>query len=708
MKHDLLLEIGCEDLPARYVQPLATAFAQGVTQGLARRGVSHAPARSYATPRRLAVLLHEVAARQPEQAVERRGPALGAAYKDGQPTPAALGFAKSCGVAFEQLERLETDKGAWLVYRSVQPGRATLELLPEIVEESFAAMDALVPKRMRWGTGTETFVRPVQWICALYGGDVVPLARFGLQAGRVSYGHRFHAPEPIALANAAFYEDKLRHAKVWADFASRRAEIRRLVEAEATRLGGHARITEALLDEVTALVEWPVVISGRMEARFMALPPEVIIATIEHNQRYFPVFGADGRLLPYFITISNIESRDATQVIAGNERVVRPRLADALFFWDQDRKQPLDAHLAALRQLLFQKGLGSVADKSARIAAIADKIADEVGESTQNARRAAELCKADLVTRMVFEFPELQGIMGGYYAKDWCEDETIAAAIRDHYLPTQSGGPIPATRLGRVLALADKLDTLAGIFALGLKPTASKDPYALRRAAQGVLRILIEGELNLDLAALLELALQQQPVQKDRATVLEDLLHFHWERLRAYYLDAGVAVEVFEAVLATGVTRVLDFHLRLQALREFVAQPEVARLAAAHKRVRNILRQAREKSEPVAAEVQTSLAAPCEQALIQALQALRAHHADALHGQTRSSGRLAGWLTQPTTDRYLAALRALASLQAPIDRFFDEVLVMDEDRAVRANRLALLAELDRLFRSVADIACLPG
>jgi glycyl-tRNA synthetase beta chain len=708
MKHDLLIEIGCEDLPARFVQPLAAALAQGVGEGLARRGIAHAPVRSYATPRRLAVLLHEVAAQQPEQSIERRGPALSAAYKDGQPTPAALGFAKSCGVEFAKLERLETDKGAWLVYRSVQPGRATLDLLPEIVDQAFASMDALVPKRMRWGEGSDTFVRPVQWICALFGGDVVPLTRFGLQAGRLTYGHRFHAPASISLANAAFYEDKLRHARVWADFDSRRAEIRRLAEAEAARLGGRARITEALLDEVTALVEWPAVISGRMEARFMALPSEVIIATIEHNQRYFPVFGDDGRLLPYFITISNIESRDATQVVAGNERVVRPRLADALFFWEQDRKQPLEAHLSALKQLLFQKGLGSVADKSKRIAAIASRIADEIGESPQSASRAADLCKADLVTRMVFEFPELQGIMGGYYAGDWCEDKTVAAALREHYLPTQSGGPIPATRLGQVLALADKLDTLAGIFALGLKPTASKDPYALRRAALGVLRILIEGELNLDLAALLALALQQQPIQKDRARIQQELLHFHWERLRAYYLEAGVAVELFEAVQATGVTRALDFHLRLRALCEFVAQPEVGALAAAHKRVRNILRQAREKSEPVAAEVSARLAAPCEQALHQAMQALRANHAETLHAQVPAPGRLADWVTRPTTERYLAALRALASLQAPIDRFFDEVMVMDEDPAVRANRLALLSELDRLCRGVADIACLPG
>jgi glycyl-tRNA synthetase beta chain len=708
MKHDLLIEIGCEDLPARYVQPLTAALAQGVAEGLARRGVSHAPARSYATPRRLAVLLHEVAAQQPEQAIERRGPALSAAYKDGQPTPAALGFAKSCGVAFEQLEKLETDKGAWLVYRSLQPGRATLELLPEIVEESFASMDALVPKRMRWGAGSETFVRPVQWLCALFGGDVVPLARFGLQAGRVTYGHRFHAPGPIPLANAAFYEDKLRHAKVWADFASRRAEIKRLAEAEAAGLGGRARITDALLDEVTALVEWPAVVSGRMEARFMALPPEVIIATIEHNQRYFPVFGADGRLLPYFITISNIESRDTTQVVAGNERVVRPRLADALFFWDQDRKQPLEAHLAALKQLLFQKGLGSVADKSGRIAEIASQIADDVGESPQKARRAAELCKADLVTRMVFEFPELQGIMGGYYAKDWCEDETVAAAIGEHYLPNQSGGPIPATRLGQVLALADKLDTLAGIFALGLKPTASKDPYALRRAALGVLRILIEGELDLDLAALLELALQQQPVQKDRAAVLEELLRFHWERLRAYYLDAGVAVEVFEAALATGVTRPLDFHLRAQAVREFVRLPEAAQLAAAHKRVRNILRQAREKSLHPADGFSAALAEPSERALQEAMQLLRASHAEALQAAQPTTGRLADWVTRPTLARYVSALRALAALQGPIDRFFDEVMVMAKDPAVRANRLALLAELDALFRGVADISCLPG
>jgi glycyl-tRNA synthetase beta chain len=470
MSRDLLLEIGTEDLPARFVMPLAEALRDGTVSGLGKRGLTTGAARLFATPRRIAVLIGQVPERQPDQTIERLGPALAAARKDGQPTPAALGFAKSCGVDFAALG----EKDGKLHFIKQAPGRATVELLAEIFEDTLRQMDALVPKRMRWSDGDETFVRPVQWLACLLGAEVVPLARFGLTASNVTYGHRFHAPAAIALATPADYETALKAAKVLADPAVRKAEVRRQIEAEAHKLKGHVRITEDLLDEVTALVEWPVAITGHFESRFLELPPEVIVATVETNQRYFTVFEdtAQTRLTNAFITLSNIESRDVAQVIKGNERVVRPRLTDALFFWQQDLRQPLSACVEKLGSVTFQKDLGSIGDKAARIGVLAVAIARELGADAATVERAARLCKADLVTKMVYEFPELQGIMGGYYAARSGESAAVATAIREHYLPTQQGTAIPSTRAGQIVALADKLDTLAGIFAIGQKPSA--------------------------------------------------------------------------------------------------------------------------------------------------------------------------------------------------------------------------------------------
>lgn len=680
---DLLIEIGCEDLPARYVVPLADALLAGVAGGLGRRGIEAVDARSFATPRRIAVLIPAVAVEQPEQLIERTGPALKAALKDGQPTPAALGFARSCGVAFEALG----ERDGKLHYSTRQPGKATAALLPEIFEETLKGMDELVPKRMRWGAGEETFVRPVQWLTVLLGSDVVPLRRFGHDAGRVTHGHRFHAPDAITLDHADDYEARLKAAHVWSDVASRRAEIDRQIQAEAARLGGTAKIDPALLDEVTALVEWPVIISGRIEARFLELPPEVIVATVETNQRYFTVFDAAGKLLPAFITIANIESKDASQIVAGNERVVRPRLSDALFFWRQDLKRPLAAYGDRLEAMTFQKDLGSTAAKVARVAALARSIASTVGADVEQTGRAAVLAKCDLATKMVYEFPELQGLMGGYYAEKSGEPVPVAAAIREHYQPTQAGTPIPSTVEGRIVALADKLDTLAGIFAIGQKPTASKDPYALRRAALGVLRILIEGELALDLRELLRQALDAQPAGNRDAATLEALMTFVMERLRAWRVGAevdgrAISVETFEAVMALGITEPLDFEHRLLALHGFRALPAAQRLAAAHKRVRNILRQAGDtaigKVDPA------RFSDDAESALQRALLAL------------------------PEGGDYVTRLTGLATLREPVDDFFEMVMVNDDDDAVRANRLALLAALDRRCRSVADISLLPG
>ncbi|SEQ29082.1 glycyl-tRNA synthetase beta chain [Solimonas aquatica] len=688
MPVDLLLELGTEDLPARYMQPLAQALQTGLVEGLRRRGVTQGASRTLATPRRIGLLIEAVAERQPDQTLERSGPALAAAFKDGQPTPAALGFAKSCGVAFAEIGQ----KDGKLHFAKTSPGQPTAALIAEIFEETLKQMDELVPKRMRWGSSEETFVRPVQWLCCLLGSEVVPLQRFGLASGRLTYGHRFHAPDAISLRSPAEYVEALKEAYVWADVASRKAEIRKQIEAEAAKLKGHARITEDLLDEVTALVEWPVAITGHFEQRFLELPPEVIVATVETNQRYFTVFAdaAMTQLTNTFITVANIVSRDVAQVIAGNERVVRPRLTDALFFYQQDLKQPLAAYGEKLASITFQKDLGSTAAKVARIGALAAQIAAELKTDAASATRAAQLCKNDLVTKMVYEFPELQGLMGGYYAAKSGEPAAVAQAIREHYLPTQQGTPIPSAREGQLVALADKLDSLAGIFAIGQKPTASKDPYALRRAALGVLRICIEAQLPLDLRTLLKAALDAQPAGKKDDKTLQELLDFVLERLRAYLVGSSVdgreiAVESFEAVRAMNIGEPLDLQRRVLAVHHFAANAAAPNLAAANKRVRNILKQAGAVSETIDA-------ARFEHAAEKALHA-KLGEVEARNAQVSD---------------YTQQLVNLASLRESVDAFFEGVMVNAEDAAVRANRLALLKRLDAACRSVADLSLLPG
>lgn len=694
MTRPLLLEIGTEDLPARYVLPLASALVNGIANGLLNRGVTWGPGNGsdprhgFATPRRIAVLIENVAEQQPDQTIERLGPALAAAYKDGQPTPAALGFAKSCGVAFSALG----EKDGKLHFSRTSPGKPTQALIGEIFEETLKQMDELVPKRMRWGSSDETFVRPVQWLLALFGADVVPLHRFGLDSGRTTFGHRFHAPEAITLASPDQYEAALKTAYVWAEVGSKKAEIRRQIVAAASALGGHARITEDLLDEVTALVEWPVAITGHFEDRFLELPPEVIVATVETNQRYFTVFKdpALTQLTNAFITVSNIESRDVAQVITGNERVVRPRLTDALFFYQQDLKQPLAAYGEKLASVTFQKDLGSTADKVARVARLAAAIARELKTDATAAERAAQLCKNDLVTKMVYEFPELQGLMGGYYANTSGESAAVAGAIREHYLPTQQGTPIPATREGQIVALADKLDTLAGIFAIGQKPSASKDPYALRRAALGVLRICLEAELPLDLAALFAAALTAQPAGKQDYATRNELVDFAMERMRAYLVGSSVdgrviSVESFEAVRAMDITQPLDFQRRLYAVHRFAANAAAPNLAAANKRVRNILKQAGDGSDTVDAARFEHAAERTLYAQLGEIATRNANGAD-----------------------YTQQLVNLAALREPVDAFFDGVMVNADDAAVRSNRLALLRRLDAACRSVADLSQLPG
>lgn len=707
-KRDFLVEVGTEELPPKALRLLEQAFAGNLTSGLAKAGLKHGELKSFATPRRLAVIVRRLAAHQPDQKVERRGPPANTAFDaEGLPTRAAQAFAASCKVAVEELQRRDEGKGTFLYYVGIKQGAPAVDLLPGLVQ---GALDALpIPRRMRWGAGEAQFVRPVHWIAMLYGKDVVPATILDTGSGNLTRGHRFHAPKPLRLSSPSVYERALRErGYVIADFEARRSLIHERVAAVATGLGGRALTSDALLDEVTALVEWPVPLAGRFEERFLSLPREVLISTLEDHQRYFPVEGADGRLLPCFIAVANIESRDPDKVLEGNQRVVRPRLADAAFFWEQDRKSPLAARAAGLAKVTFQAKLGSLGDKTRRITSLAVEIANP--NVAARARRAAELCKCDLLTAMVGEFPELQGVMGTYYALADGEDAEVAAAIREHYQPRGAGDELPATATGTTLALADKLDTLAGIFAIGEKPTGTKDPFGLRRAAIGVVRLAIEQRLDLDLSRVLTRAvtLVREDLEKSAAaagkaappiavaSVAAEVYDYVLERLRAYYLErsgerAGTAMttEMFDAVLATRPASPLDFDTRLHALSIFLTMPEAASLTAANRRVANILRKAGE-SAPASIDA-GALEAPAERQLFEALRERR----DAVAAATARKD-------------YATSLSLLAQLRPAVDAFFDQVMVMDENPKLRANRLALLTHMRELFAGVADLSRLPG
>jgi glycyl-tRNA synthetase beta chain len=689
---DFLVEIGTEELPPKSLAALSQAFADGVAKGLTDAGLQHRAVERFATPRRLAVRVRRLIEQQPDRPLERRGPPTKASFDaQGAPTQAALAFARSCGVEASALEKLETPKGSWLVFRGTESGARTVDLLPGIVQ---AALDSLpIARRMRWGAGEAQFVRPVHWVAMLFGRDVVPTEIMGVPSSNLTYGHRFMAPKALRLANPMSYA-KVLHAKgrVIADIHERRETIRLGVAAAAERVGGVAVIEDALLDEVTALVEWPVPLAGRFDVKFLELPPEVPIATMQDHQRYFPVRSAGGELLPWFVTVANIESNDPGQVIAGNERVVRPRLADAAFFWSTDRQHKLDHHLDALRRVTFQTQLGSLHDKTERVRRLAVAIATAIGGDPGMADRAAQLSKCDLLTAMVGEFPELQGLMGRYYAQHDGEADEVALALREQYLPRFAGDDLPVTRTGMAVAIADKLDTIAGIYATGQKPTGTRDPFGLRRAALGLLRTSIERGLDLDLQQLIEQALAALPF----AAPAESSRHVYdyiIERLRAYYVEGGagfaVTPEMFDAVLATRPASALDFDARLRALAQFLQLPDATSLAAANKRIANILRKA---TEPVGAAVDADLLIdPAEQVLAEQVDAMA--RAVEPHFAARD---------------YTTALLQLAALRPAVDEFFDSVMVMADDAALRANRLALLHRLQGLFMHAADLSRLPG
>jgi glycyl-tRNA synthetase beta chain len=690
-KRDFLFELGTEELPPKSLFTLARALADGVEKGLASAGLAHGEMEWFATPRRLAVRVHGLAERQPDQEIKRQGPAIANAFDaSGQPTKAAAGFAASCGVGVDQLQQVDGPKGRVLLFVGTRKGEPTTALLPGIVK---ASLDALpIAKRMRWGAGDAEFVRPVHWAVMLFGTTVVECEILGVSAGKHSRGHRFHAPAPLPIASPAKYVEALKKAHVVADVAERRERIRSGAVALAQAAGAQAVIEEALLDEVTALVEWPVPLMGRFDVRYLELPEEVPIATMQDHQRYFPVRDAQGKLRNEFIAVANLESRDPDKVRDGNERVIRPRLADAAFFWDSDRRQRLEARRPMLESVTFQAKLGSLHDKAERVGRLAVRIAESSGADAALARRAAELSKCDLLTLMVGEFPELQGLMGKYYAELDGEPSEVSTALEEQYWPRFAGDRVAQTRTGIALSLADKLDTLAGIFAIGQKPSGTRDPFGLRRAALGVLRTILERQLDLDLRQLVENAVGAQPVEK-KPEVVEEVWTYIVERLRSSYLEGDgartVTTEMFDAVVASRTQSILDMDLRLRALERFLKMSEADSLAAANKRIVNILRKA---PGDLTGAVDTSrLQDGAERQLFEHVISMER-------------------AVNPLFARreYAQALTQLASLRDDVDRFFDSVMVMAEDADVRANRLGLLLRLRGLFLQFADLSRLPG
>jgi glycyl-tRNA synthetase beta chain len=686
---DFLVEIGTEELPPKALRSLMVAFGENLATGIDEARLSRGQVHTYASPRRLAVVVDKLAGSQGDREVEQKGPPVSVAFDaDNNPTPAATAFAAKCGVSVDELDRVETNKGERLTYKNVERGRPAAELLPDIIEQALGALP--IPRRMRWGAGDAEFVRPVHWVVLLHGDDVIDASIMGIVAGRDSRGHRFHSSGTISIASPGDYLQSLeKEGYVIADFMRRRDMVRKGVEAAAEQVGGNVVDGESLYDEVASLVEWPVPIVGGFEELFLDLPREVVVSTLTGHQRYFPVADDSGKLLPHFVTVANLESRDPEQVIAGNERVIRPRLADAAFFWDSDRKRTLSSREETLRDVVYQRGLGSLFDKSHRVGRLAAWLADQLGADKDTVERAAQLAKCDLVTGMVGEFPDLQGIMGRYYAMASGEPDAVADAIAEHYQPRFAGDELPASEAGQILAIAEKIDTLAGVFSIGKKPSGNRDPFGLRRAALGVVRILIERGIDADLKALLAKAAAEQPEGKlNNEELAAELYSFITDRLRHYFLDrdaGGLRTETFDAVMVRQPASLVDFDRRLAAVQTFARLEQAESLAAANKRIANILRKA---GDPVGLVVKAKLfELEGERALHNALQ--------------NSREKVAPMLEQR---RYAEILNELADLRDPVDRFFDEVMVMADDEAVKNNRLALLGELRALFLDVADVS----
>ena len=683
---NFLVEIGTEELPPKALKTLATSFADNVEAELNQAGLSFDKIEWFAAPRRLAVKVLNLATQQPSKEIEKRGPAVSAAFDaEGKPTKAAEGWARGCGITVEQAERIATDKGEWLVHRAKIEGQPTKNLLNDIVANALAKLP--IPKPMRWADKTVQFIRPVHTVTMLLGDELIEGEILGVASARTIRGHRFLGEKEFEIQHADQYPQLLREkGSVVADFNERKAEILAKSQAKATALGGVADIEESLLEEVTSLVEYPNVLAAKFEERFLAVPAEALVYTMKGDQKYFPIYDKDGKLLPHFIFVSNINPEDPTAIIEGNEKVVRPRLTDAEFFFKTDLKQKLVDRLPRLETVLFQQQLGTLKDKTDRIEQLAGEIAKQIGADEVKAKRAGLLSKCDLMTNMVFEFTDTQGVMGMHYARHDGEDEEVAVALNEQYMPRFAGDELPKSLVASAVALADKFDTLTGIFGIGQAPKGSADPFALRRAALGALRIIVEKNLPLDLDDLVKKSAALFGDKLTNQNVVADVVDFMLGRFRAWYQDEGIAVDVIQAVLARRPTRPADFDARVRAVSHFRTLDSAEALAAANKRVSNILA----KADAAIGEINlTACVEPAEKALAETVLALRTE-------------------VQPLIAQgdYTAVLDKLANLRAPVDSFFDNVMVNAEDPALRQNRLAILNTLQGLFLQVADISLL--
>ena len=685
-KKDLLIELGTEELPPKALKGLAQALHKNMAQGFSDANLAYASIKYYATPRRLALLVSQLATRQADKSIERRGPALQAAFDDeGCPTKAAQGFARSCQVEVEQLSKLETDKGAWLVYTVQEKGKPAADLIATIFQN---ALDKLpIPRRMHWGDLDALFVRPVHWAVILLGEQVIHANILSVTSSNQTYGHRFHAPEAIRLSVPADYESTLQQAMVIADFDKRQQLIHQQIIAVAEQLGGQAVIDPLLLDEVTSMVEWPKAIVGEFEQHFLDVPAEALISAMKKHQKYFHLIDDKQQLMPYFITISNIDSSAPEQIKKGNERVIRPRLSDANFFWSQDKKIPLEQHLERLKTVVFQNKLGSVYDKTMRVTELAGIVADEMGSDHSLASRAAYLAKCDLMTEMVNEFPDLQGIMGRYYAHHDGEHDAVAIALDEQYMPRFSGDKTPASATGQALSIAERIDTLMGIFALGQIPTGDKDPFALRRAALGLLRTIIEHKLELNIPRLLSKSANLFPEDSNARQACEPVYQFMLDRLKGYFSEQGISPDVFDSVVALTPAEPYDLACRIDAVQQFKQLAAATPLAAANKRIANILKKL---NGNIPTEIDNSLF----------IEDAEKQLAEQLEHVTQ---RIAPLLVQ---SHYTEALTDLSTLKDVVDQFFDDVMVMADDEALKNNRIALLGQLQSQFMQVADLSLL--
>ncbi|MCX8602020.1 glycine--tRNA ligase subunit beta [Gilliamella sp. B3766] len=687
MQKTFLVEIGTEELPPKSLRTLAQSFAANFIEQLDIANLEHGEVLWYASPRRLALKVLNLNDTQPDSQIVKRGPAVSAAFDQaGNPTKAAEGWARGCGISVDQAERVQTDKGEWLSYTQYQKGQAVVDLLCDMVKAALSKLP--IPKPMRWAARQVEFIRPSHTVTMLYGDELVPGTILDIQSDRIIRGHRFMGEQEFTIDHADQYPDILeQRGKVIADYDKRKSIIKQQAQEAAAKLNGKADLTESLLEEVSSLVEWPVVLTAKFEERFLDVPAESLVYTMKGDQKYFPVYDNQGKLLPNFIFVANIESKDPQVVIAGNEKVVRPRLADAEFFYKTDLKQRLEDRLPRLETVLFQQQLGTVKDKSLRIEALAGYIAEQIGADVAKAKRAGKLTKCDLVTNTVFEFPETQGIMGRYLAIKDGESIEVATAIEEQYKPRFSGDELPSTNVSCAVSIAEKMDTLAGIFGIGQHPKGDKDPFALRRAAIGVLRIIVEKSLPLDLLDLTNYATSLYGDKLNNKNVVTDIVSFMQGRFRAWYQELGFAIDTIQAVLALNPTKPADFDARIKAVTHFRTLPEASSLAEANKRVSNILSKAQVQ---IPDTINTALLeAGAEGELAKQVVIL--------------NDKLAPYFNE---GRYQDALVELSSLKSPVDEFFASVMVMADDEKIKLNRLALLKKLQNLFLKVADISLL--